>query len=86
MGAGTVKTGRFAAMIGAMSITITLNGDRRKIEGDPPSVGAMVEQIGLAGQAVAVEVNRRVVPKRQHAEHALAEGDVVEVVSLVGGG
>ncbi len=69
-----------------MPITITLNGDPRKLDGDQPTVSRLVEQIGLAGQAVAVEVNRRVVPKREHAAHALADGDVVEVVSLVGGG
>lgn len=73
-------------MIGAMSITITLNGDLRELEGDPPNVSALVEQIGLAGQAVAVEVNRQVVPKRRHGEYTLVDGDVVEVVSLVGGG
>jgi sulfur carrier protein len=35
---------------------------------------------------VAVEVNKRVVSHRRHGEHALAEGDVVEIVTLVGGG
>jgi thiamine biosynthesis protein ThiS len=33
-----------------------------------------------------VEVNRKVVPRRQHAEHTLRDGDTVEIVTLVGGG
>lgn len=49
-------------------------------------VAALLEEVGLAGKHVAVEVNEALVPKRHHAEHHLAEGDVVEVVSLVGGG
>jgi thiamine biosynthesis protein ThiS len=36
--------------------------------------------------ACAVEVNKRLVPRRLHCEHALSEGDQVEIVSLVGGG
>ncbi|MGH7295350.1 MAG: sulfur carrier protein ThiS [Polyangiaceae bacterium] len=35
---------------------------------------------------VAVEVNREVVPRARHAEHAIAPGDVIEVVHFVGGG
>jgi sulfur carrier protein len=35
---------------------------------------------------VAVEVNRRLVRRAEHASTRLAEGDRVEVVTLVGGG
>jgi thiazole synthase len=35
---------------------------------------------------VAVEVNREVVPRVRHSERILAEGDSVEIVTLVGGG
>ncbi len=54
----------------------------------PPgcAVAALLEQLGFAGKHVAVEVNEALVPKRRHAEHHLAEGDAVEVVTLVGGG
>ncbi len=54
----------------------------------PPeaSVAALLNHLGLAEKHVAVEVNAALVPKRRHAEHHLAEGDVVEVVTLVGGG
>jgi sulfur carrier protein len=37
-------------------------------------------------EACAVEVNRALVPGRCHGEHRLAEGDRVEIVTLVGGG
>lgn len=69
-----------------MAITIQVNGERRTLDGEPPTVRTLVEHLGLTQQAVAVEVNRRVVPKGNHANHALGNGDVVEVVTLVGGG
>ena len=46
----------------------------------------LVEQLGLGKAAVAVEVNREVVPRRAHAQTPLREGDRIEVVTLVGGG
>lgn len=50
------------------------------------SVAALVEQLGFAGATVAVERNGEIVPRARHAEARLAEGDRLEVVTLVGGG
>jgi len=50
------------------------------------TVAELIESKSLSGQPCAVEVNRKLVPKRQHTEHALSEGDTVELVTLVGGG
>jgi thiamine biosynthesis protein ThiS len=49
-------------------------------------VAQLLEQLGLAKQYVAVEVNLRLVPRPQHAQHALQTGDRVEIVTLTGGG
>ncbi len=64
---------------------ITVNGQQQEA-GEVQTVAELVEQMGLGNAAVAVEVNREVVPKRAHAETTLKEGDEVEVVTLVGGG
>jgi sulfur carrier protein len=50
------------------------------------NLSQLLEQRGLASAACAVEVNRELVPKRQHEMHVLGEGDCVEIVTLVGGG
>ena len=63
---------------------LMVNGE--PMETDATRVAELVERLGLSGQAVAVEVNREVVPKRRHGEVELCEGDVVELVTLVGGG
>ncbi len=50
------------------------------------TVAVLLAELGVAGRPCAAEVNREVVPRREHESHQLAEGDIVEVVTLVGGG
>lgn len=66
-------------------IQIQLNGEARELPLGT-TVAALIAQLGHAGRRVAVEVNREIVPKSRHAEHALANGDVVELVHALGGG
>ncbi len=67
------------------TIGLTLNGETRRFPSGL-TVRSLVESMGLGKAACAVEVNRTIVPRRDHESRSLAEGDVVEVVSLVGGG
>jgi sulfur carrier protein len=53
---------------------------------DGVTVAQLLEQLGLGGRSVAVEVNLELVPRGRHAEHRLAAGDRLEIVTLVGGG
>ena len=46
-------------------------------------MGVLCEKVGFNGQAVAVEVNKQLVPKKRHAETALKPDDRVEIVTLV---
>ena len=78
-----VSSRRFLIVVGKMRIT--LNGDEREIPSGM-SIAALVEELGLARDQVAVERNRELVSRALHAEMVLAEGDEVEVVTLVGGG
>ncbi len=64
---------------------LTVNGDEHDAQ-DGSTVADLVREMGLADTAVAVEVNRRVVPRKAHDQTTLQEGDVVEMVTLVGGG
>jgi thiamine biosynthesis protein ThiS len=50
------------------------------------TVQELLAQRGLVNRPCAVEVNRRLVPKRCHEDHVLSEGDQIEIVTLVGGG
>jgi sulfur carrier protein len=64
---------------------VTVNGEPREVP-DRATVQDLIKQLGLAGGPVAVERNRSVVPRAEHASTRLAEGDAVEVVHFVGGG
>ena len=62
-----------------------VNGEALAVD-DGATVADLLVRLGVASQAVAVEVNLDLVPRAQHAEVRLTEGDRVEVVTLVGGG
>jgi thiazole synthase len=65
--------------------TLQINGEPRPLP-RPLTVAELLAQLGHDRRRVAVEVNEAVVPMMRHAEHLLAEGDRVEIVTLVGGG
>jgi sulfur carrier protein len=65
-------------------VRITVNGERTDAGSLPEVLGALVGTEEPAG--VAVAVNAEVVPRHRWAGHALADGDVVEVVQAVQGG
>lgn len=52
----------------------------------PPTVAGLLASLNRDPKKVAVEVNEEVVPREQHAEKQLKDGDRVEIVTLVGGG
>lgn len=65
--------------------TIVVNGEPKPLVPDE-TVADLVARLGLAGTPCAVELNRRVVPRRDHASTPIAADDRVEIVTLVGGG
>ncbi|EQD26520.1 ThiS, thiamine-biosynthesis [mine drainage metagenome] len=52
----------------------------------PCTIAQLLESAGYAQRRVAVEVNRRIVPRSEHATHLLAAGDQIEIVHAIGGG
>ena len=66
-------------------ISVVVNGESRTIPAGT-TVAALIAQLGLGDRRVAVERNREVVPRAQHADTRLADGDRLELVTFVGGG
>jgi sulfur carrier protein len=64
---------------------VQLNGAEHEMTAHG-TVRDLLKQLGRDGVPCAVEVNLKLVPHANHAQHALHEGDRVEVVTLVGGG
>ena len=67
------------------SITVQLNGEPCRIEGDPRLV-ALVEKLNMKRGRIAVELNGEVVPKAEHDGVVLRDGDRLEIINFVGGG
>ncbi len=64
---------------------IQLNGEERELP-HGLSVADLIVRLELRPEQVAVERNGELVRRGEHAGARLQEGDVVEVVTLVGGG
>jgi len=64
---------------------ILLNGEPLTVA-TQTTVAALLVQLDLAGQPLAVEVNLEIVPRSAHASHQLQAGDRVEIVRAIGGG
>lgn len=65
--------------------SIDINGEPREV-----ALGCtlleLLAQLGLAGQPLALAVNRAVVPRQQWHERRLDTGDKVDIVRAIGGG
>jgi sulfur carrier protein len=66
-------------------VHLTINGTKHEAS-DGSTLPMVLAQLGLEGKPCAVELNTNVVPKAQHDACTLADGDVLEIVTLVGGG
>jgi thiamine biosynthesis protein ThiS len=64
---------------------VIVNGEQRQIA-PATTIAELLDQLRLGGKPVAVEVNLDLVPWQLHAKRELADGDRLEIVTLVGGG
>lgn len=63
----------------------TVNGNPQEITADM-SITDLIRTLGLEGRRLAVEINGDIVPRSQHAERRIEDGDVIEIVHAIGGG
>ena len=64
---------------------LTINDEKQK-HPEGLTVSGLLEALKMDPSLVAVEINRRLVTRTLHPETVLNDGDVLEIVSLVGGG
>ncbi len=64
---------------------VMLNGEPFSLHAGA-TVADLVARLGGDPRAIAIERNREIVPKSEHAVTPLREGDCLEVVQFVGGG
>lgn len=66
-----------------MELVINENTQQFK---SPLTLAELLVELELSGKPVAVELNLELIPRDEHAETALKDGDQLEIVSLTGGG
>ena len=67
------------------TIEVVINGQPRTVA-QGTTIAALIDELGLGDRRVAVERNREVVPRAQHATTELGANDRLELVTFVGGG
>ena len=63
---------------------LTINGESRVVAAE--TMSALVEQLGMKPDRVAVELNREIVRRDAWPQTRLKDGDQLEIVHFVGGG
>jgi sulfur carrier protein len=66
-------------------VQVVVNGSSVVVP-DDLTVKELVAHLGLSDGPVAVEINREIVPRAEHASRKVAGGDTIEIVHFVGGG
>ena len=66
-------------------MTLTINGESRDFP-NGITLAALVAQLGMKADRVAVELNLEIVPRPQWDSTVLKNGDKLEIVHFVGGG
>jgi sulfur carrier protein len=66
-------------------IALQVNGKPIELEGPTP-LTAYLELLGVSPRAVAVEHNGMIIERDAYARTTLQDGDVMEIVRMVGGG
>jgi thiamine biosynthesis protein ThiS len=64
---------------------VTVNSEPRELKGGT-TLADLIRDSGLADAPCAAEINKALVPKRDHPARQLQDGDTIELVTLVGGG
>ncbi len=64
---------------------LTVNGETREFAAGL-TLAALVEQLGMRADRLAIELNREIVPRDRWPATSLNDGDRLEIVHFVGGG
>ena len=66
-------------------MNVVLNGEPTGLE-ETLTLRGLIDRLELTGKRLAIEVNEEVVPRSEHGEYRLRDGDRVEIVHAIGGG
>ena len=66
-------------------IQIVINGDTKLINFNQSLID-LLNILHIKNNAIAVEINREVIPKSLYSSTILKENDIIEILQFIGGG
>jgi sulfur carrier protein len=66
-------------------MTIQVNGEKRETAGGT-TLSAYLESLNLSAGRLACELNGEIVRRADYGNTPLKEGDVLEIIQMIGGG
>jgi thiamine biosynthesis protein ThiS len=67
-------------------LQVQLNGECREFLHQNLSLSELIQELSLAPQRIAVELNKQIVRRDEWDKTSIKEGDQIEIVHFVGGG
>jgi thiamine biosynthesis protein ThiS len=64
---------------------ITLNGEKKEFE-EPIKITDILTRLKIKNVALAIEINKNILPKSEYDSYMIKDGDVIEIVQFIGGG
>ena len=66
-------------------IDVTING-KKQLCAEGLTLVELLDSLGMTSRAIAVEINQEIQPRDTHSQVEVKDGDILEIVTLVGGG
>ena len=67
-------------------ITIKVNGEIYQFDSDFSSIDVLLEKLVIDTSYMAIVVNKKIIPRSQHKQFELQQGDEIEMLSPMQGG
>ncbi|MFQ5480210.1 MAG: sulfur carrier protein ThiS [Thermodesulfobacteriota bacterium] len=64
---------------------VTINGKPKEVK-EKTTLQDLLTGLAIQRRGTAVEINKEIVPRASHAQKIIEEGDVIEIITMVGGG
>jgi len=67
-------------------MNLVINGQQRTVSASVATAADLLDELAIKRERVAVVINENVARRAELADTALNEGDVIEIITMVGGG
>ena len=66
-------------------MNIILNNESDEVH-DGITIKELLDDKKIQTQYIAIEINKKIIPKSSYYKHELKEGDKIEIITAIGGG